>query len=127
MKQYNILCQEINLLIEQNAAPRGALRPIAIEQEGLWRLNVDDDIWQDIGLDDELGGLSAPLWLIDDDIRKGIRLLLQLDRCMEEESRLRRERCVMQEWMIKRWDCVQAQLAVCGKSFQASLNLLLMV
>jgi hypothetical protein len=115
VKQYNGLCQKIDTLIGQGKAPRGALRPTVIDREGLFKLDVDDDIWQDIGLQDALEGLGSPLGLTDHNVQEGIRLLLELDRCMEEEGRLQKERCAMQEWLIEEWECLQAQIASCGE------------
>ena len=57
---------------------------------------------QDIGLDeDELEMRVIPRWLADKAVQEGIKNLLDLDRCMEEEERLQLERCAMQEWMIE--------------------------
>jgi hypothetical protein len=67
-------------------------------------LDVDDDIWQDVGLDDEED--SVPAWLGDEDTRRGIKALLELDRCFEEEECLGRERCALQEWFIEEWKTV---------------------
>ncbi len=76
----------------------GAIAPLPIESEGLFKLDVDDDIWQDIGLTDETDNLnSVPLWLGDENVRRGIKALLELDRCHEEESRLIAECLSMQD------------------------------
>ncbi|KAE9385763.1 hypothetical protein BT96DRAFT_1006754 [Gymnopus androsaceus JB14] len=37
-------------LTQENKAPRNAIAPVKIEMEGLFDLDVDDDIWLDIGL-----------------------------------------------------------------------------
>ncbi|KAG2155941.1 uncharacterized protein EDB93DRAFT_1073135, partial [Suillus bovinus] len=57
-------------------------------------LDVDDDIWQDIGLDDDT--LNPLAWLSDNTVRNGIWLQLEVDWCNEEEARLMRERTVIQ-------------------------------
>jgi hypothetical protein len=89
-----------------------------INRDGLFQLDVDDDIWQDIGLDDDEWEMTlsrgAPLWLTNTGVREGIKVLLDLDRCLEEESRLQVERCNMQEWLKEDWECVQAQLSSCS-------------
>ncbi|KIJ61163.1 hypothetical protein HYDPIDRAFT_31672 [Hydnomerulius pinastri MD-312] len=85
-------------------AMRGAIVPHYIPREGLFELNVDDDIWQDVGLaDDEV---DPPAWLADDRVWAGIRDLLERDRCEEEEVRLQRERCNLQEWSRSEWEAV---------------------
>ena len=48
--------------------PRNAVIPPPIEMKGLFSLDVDNDIWQDIGLaNDEFGG-KVPPWLGDEDV-----------------------------------------------------------
>ncbi|KII83041.1 hypothetical protein PLICRDRAFT_119897, partial [Plicaturopsis crispa FD-325 SS-3] len=75
-------------------------------------LDVDDDIWQDIGLEeDDEGYGDVPLWLGDDNVRDGIRARMDLDRCLEEEVRLQRERCTMQEWMLEEWNVLREALS----------------
>ncbi|KAG2087443.1 uncharacterized protein F5147DRAFT_748525 [Suillus discolor] len=83
-------------------APPYAVPPHIIPRDGIFQLDVDDDIWQDVGLDDDT--LHPPAWLSDDKVRNGIRLQLEVDRCNEEEARLMRERAVLQEWMLAEWD-----------------------
>ena len=51
VKMYNNLCKEIHKLIAQKKAPAGAIAPLSINSEGVFKLDVDDEIWQDIGLD----------------------------------------------------------------------------
>lgn len=98
-------------LIRQTKVPRNAIAPVKIEMEGLFDLDVDDDIWLDIGLgydddDDEGDGSAPPLWLSNDDVRAGIRAMLDRDRCLEERKRLLDERSVMQEWFSEEWKVV---------------------
>jgi hypothetical protein len=109
---YNKLCKQIHALIRQRRAPRKALSPDYIQTSGLFKLDVDDDIWQDVGLDDDTD--TPPPWLSDENVRNGIKALLALDRCMEEDMRLRKERSTMQEWMLEQWHCVGKALAVAG-------------
>ncbi|KAG1883231.1 hypothetical protein F4604DRAFT_1879008 [Suillus subluteus] len=102
---YNNLCDQLHVLIHQRKAPANAVPPIPISRDGIFQLDVDDDIWQDVGLEDETA--DPPRWLADDNVRQGICLLLDLDRCLEEEDRLRCERRVMQECMILEWTALQ--------------------
>jgi hypothetical protein len=103
-------------LIQQKKAPTGATLPIEIPREGLFKLDVDDDIWQDVGLDDGDHDL-APLWLRDENVRQGIKSMLMLDRCEEEEARLLRERRALQEWMQEEWQVVQRAKDVASMFF----------
>jgi len=112
-RTYNGICSELVTLIHRGLAPRGAVAPEPIDQDGLFQLDVDDGIWQDIGLgEDDM--VNVPRWLGDENVRKGIRSLLELDRCLEEEIRISKERCAMQEWMMEEWACVEAGLQTSG-------------
>jgi len=72
--------------------------------ETLFKLDVDDDIWQDVGSTDDIDTLnSIPPWLGDENVRQGIKALLELDRCEEEERRLAAERIALQQWMKEEW------------------------
>ena len=82
-----------------------------IKQEGLFKLDVDDDIWQDIGLTDDVDNLQGiPDWLGDERVRDGIKALLERDRCIEEEQHLIQERLSMQQWMQEEWMVVEQAL-----------------
>ncbi|KII83461.1 hypothetical protein PLICRDRAFT_84861, partial [Plicaturopsis crispa FD-325 SS-3] len=51
-RSYNALCEQLASLIRKGKALPGAVPPTPIDREGLFKLDVDDDIWQDIGLDE---------------------------------------------------------------------------
>jgi hypothetical protein len=53
-------------LIRQRKAVCGAVMPHYIPQEGLFELDVDDDIWQDVGLTGDEA--EPPAWLADDKV-----------------------------------------------------------
>jgi hypothetical protein len=109
---YNGLCSRIRSLIRERKAPPSAIPPHCVPRDGIFQLDVDDDIWQDIGLDDTT--VNPPAWLSDEGVRNGIRLQLEVDRCLEEEARLMRERSVMQEWMLAEWEGIQDALTNAG-------------
>ncbi|KIJ05254.1 hypothetical protein PAXINDRAFT_24067, partial [Paxillus involutus ATCC 200175] len=99
---YNGLCDKLMALIRQQKAVRDAVMPHYIPRKGLFELDVDDDIWQDVGLTGDEA--EPPAWLADDKARVGIRDLLEKDQCIEEEMRLRRECCNLQEWCQVEWE-----------------------
>lgn len=105
-KTYNDLCRTMDGMIKRGSAPAGAVCPQKIPEGGLWALDVDDAIWQDIGLVDGEGGVPPP-WLCHEATRDGIRHQLDLDRVLEEEARVLQERHVMQDWMGEEWSVVQ--------------------
>ena len=112
---YNDLCHQISKLITAGRAPPSAVAPQIIERGGLFKLDVNDDIWQDVGLeDDDYQDIAPACWLSDEKVCQGILAMLELDHCSEEEVRLIKEHCAMQEWFSKEWLCVEkAKMAAC--------------
>ncbi|KAJ3761312.1 hypothetical protein EV360DRAFT_38080, partial [Lentinula raphanica] len=104
-RQYNSLCAEMQKLITLNRAPQNACPPALISMKELFNLDVDDEIWQDVGLDDS-DGQDPPPWLSDDKVRSGIKAVLMRDRCDEELLRLEHEVCSLQQWVHKEWDII---------------------
>ncbi len=124
--EYNKLCAKIVKLIAGGEAPRGAIAPLPIPAKGLWQLEVDDAIFQDVGLyeRDDVG--APPLWLCDEKVRAGIKAVLELDRCGEEDARLRRETLALRVWFGEEWEVVVRAIGEAGKfSFSPTdLNLM---
>ncbi|KAF9070217.1 hypothetical protein BDP27DRAFT_1382877 [Rhodocollybia butyracea] len=99
--RYNKLCNDMHRLIQQKKAPRNSVAPLKIEMEGLFDLDVDDDIWLDIGLGyEEQDDTIPPLWLSNDHVRTGICALLDRDRYREDWARIVGERNAMQECVV---------------------------
>jgi hypothetical protein len=80
--------------------------------DGLFELDVDDDIWLDIGLgyEEEEDETVPPLWLSNDLVRTGIHALLDRDRCLEDRARILSERNAMQEWFNEEWRVVHESI-----------------
>ncbi|KAI6147869.1 hypothetical protein BKA82DRAFT_4329896 [Pisolithus tinctorius] len=110
---YNTLCDELMGMIQLGKAPPGAISPFPIPPKGIFQLEVDSDIWQDVGLAE--GCANPPSWLADEAVHKGIRLMLEVDRCNEEERRLSREQSALQEWFSVEWQSVQVTLEHAGE------------
>lgn len=104
-RAYNAHCATLRGMIAKHVAPLNAVAPLEINVEGLFKLDVDHDIWQDLGFND--GSVEAPRWMADENVRNGIRHILELDRCEEELARLRYERCALQEWFTAEWNSVR--------------------
>ena len=113
LKSYNDLCTKIEALIRRHQAPQGAIAPVQIPREGLFKLKVDDPIWDDIGLDESLDeeAVGVPRWLGDEKVRQGIPAMLKVDRCVEEQERLVQERVTLEEWAGAEWHAIQAAIA----------------
>ena len=103
-------------LIAKRKAPQGATVPEKVEMARLFSLDVDDAIWQDIGLADE-GLVDPPLWMCNDDIRRGIKALLEFDRCLEEEARLVHERQALQVWFAEEWEIIMKGCQATGMCY----------
>ncbi|KAI6008148.1 hypothetical protein F5J12DRAFT_905259 [Pisolithus orientalis] len=102
---YNNLCGELQGMIWLQKAPPGAIAPPPIPSKGIFQLYVDSDIWQDVGIEE--GYPDPPGWLADEGVCKGIRLMLEVDHCNEEERRLSREQTILQEWFSVEWKSVE--------------------
>ncbi|KAL0567595.1 hypothetical protein V5O48_014395 [Marasmius crinis-equi] len=102
-RDYNSLVVKMEDLIRRNRAPANAVLPERIPIDRLFTLDVDDSIWQDVGLTDKYDNTRPPGWLADDPTREGIRALLERDRCREEIKRLSHERNAMQAWFADEW------------------------
>ncbi|KAG6823861.1 hypothetical protein H0H92_008822, partial [Tricholoma furcatifolium] len=109
---YNALQRKLVELIDKGRAPPGAVVPQKIETKGLFALDVDDAIWQDTGLTGDASDIDAtpPPWLADEAVRDGIRALLELDRCVEEDSRLKHEFRSICVWFREEWNLVNAAI-----------------
>ncbi|KAG6904344.1 hypothetical protein DXG01_010823, partial [Tephrocybe rancida] len=81
---YNALCATMEQLIINGKAPHGAICPKQLELKGIFDLDVDDMIWEDIRLEEGMPA-ALPPWLADEDMCAGIKALLEHDRCIEEE------------------------------------------
>jgi hypothetical protein len=123
-KTYNDYCKEMQILARQQAALRKTVLPQPIDTRNLFALDVDDDIWDDIGLEDDDG--IAPPWLMNEEVRKGIRNQLIVDRCVEEEGRLRRETRAMQLWIREEWELLEKACTADGRFVAVPLQILLM-
>jgi hypothetical protein len=112
-KKYNQLCLDLKKIIDNHGAPRGAISPLPIALDGLFKLDIDDDIWQDIGLTSETDDMTEiPAWLGNIGVRDGIKALLEHDRCVEEMKRVKHERVCMQEWFKEEWEVVEEAIVI---------------
>ena len=62
-------------LIKTQQAPRRAICPNYINTDKRFALDIDDDIWQDVGLTDADGSRVTPPWLCDENVRDGIKAM----------------------------------------------------
>ncbi|KAJ7892456.1 hypothetical protein B0H13DRAFT_2234789 [Mycena leptocephala] len=115
VRNYNKLCAQMASLIKRKKAPKNAIAPEPIDPKSIWGLDVDDEIWQDVGLDDAYDDQEPPLWLKDEAVRTGIKAMLELDRCLEEEPRVFHECRALRWWLSEEWDAVTSAKAVAAE------------
>ncbi|KAJ3739920.1 hypothetical protein DFH05DRAFT_1377465, partial [Lentinula detonsa] len=99
-RQYNILCHKMEELLKRTPQP--------IPLKELFDLDVDDVIWQDVGLDASGDIKNPPAWLTDKDVKSGIKGILLRDRCDEELRRLKHECIALYHWLSEEWQVVNA-------------------
>lgn len=87
------------LLAQQGKKPSARTRlPRRLDMKKLFRLDVDDDIWQeDPGLGPQDEG-EPPRWQTDPDVKRGILALLEKRRCVEEVERVQAEVRALYSW-----------------------------
>ncbi|EFI27588.1 hypothetical protein CC1G_15624 [Coprinopsis cinerea okayama7 len=112
VSRYNTICSDMETLIAQRRAPRGAIAPRRIDRDTLFSLDVDDPIWDTRGLDDDHSndGAEPPAWLADEDTISGIRALLMSQRCSEESLRIVAEAQHLQAWSHSSWNALVSGL-----------------
>ncbi|EJD38583.1 hypothetical protein AURDEDRAFT_72046, partial [Auricularia subglabra TFB-10046 SS5] len=99
VRKFNGLVNHMEVLLRDAQGPRRRMRlPRRLDSKKLFRLDVDDDIWQeDPGLGPQDEG-DIPGWQVDERVRRGIRALLEVDRCHEEGERLSAEAQALRSW-----------------------------
>lgn len=112
VRRYNALVDQMKVLVTQGKAPRRrTVVPHRLDTRKLFRLDVDDDIWQeDPGLGPQDEG-ALPRWQTDEDVKTGIVLLLEERRCMEELERVEAEVRALGTWWKDERDALRRFLA----------------
>ncbi|KAJ7182224.1 hypothetical protein C8R43DRAFT_1115874 [Mycena crocata] len=103
---YNKLCTQIATEIREKRAPPNAIAPKRIDPKTLFKLEVDDPIWQNAGLHDLEEGQKPPPWLSSETVRSGINAMLEVDRADEEDRILLKEARSMRVWFSEDWRVV---------------------
>lgn len=99
VRKYNALVDQMHLLARQGKKPSARSQlPRKLDFKQLFKLDVDDDIWQeDPGLGPQ-GEDDLPRWMTDEDVKRGIAALLEKERCVEELERVKAEVSAMVMW-----------------------------
>ena len=110
-------------MVNNGQAPRGVLAPQPIDSKNLFKMDIDHDIWDDVGLYDNETD-EVPRWMSDEKVRSGIRALLQVRRCREELARLVREVKSLREWSYRSWSSTTRAYEDEGTNIEFDLYLL---
>jgi hypothetical protein len=102
VSRFNRYIKQMAVLVNAGEAPKGAILPKRLNTKRLWKIDIDDVIWNDSGLDVDLEEDRPPRWMEDTHVRKGIAALLIVDRCREEKVRLEKEIDAMLPWIKHR-------------------------
>ncbi|KAH7096184.1 hypothetical protein BKA62DRAFT_625285, partial [Auriculariales sp. MPI-PUGE-AT-0066] len=112
---YNALVSQMEELAKAGKAPtRRVITPRRIDPRQLFRLDVDDEIWQEdpgLGPQDEE---SRPRWETDPAVREGIQLMLQLKRAREEMERITHEVRALLEWVDEEISVLASAAETCS-------------
>ncbi|KAF9518608.1 hypothetical protein BS47DRAFT_1276694, partial [Hydnum rufescens UP504] len=92
VKKYNAKLKELVALQGKGGIWRGAYVPPMLTMEGLYQLDVDQDIWEDSRGDiaDFPDGIVPP-WLADPSVKEGIQLSQEIANCCQELERCKAE------------------------------------
>ncbi|KAF9503661.1 hypothetical protein BS47DRAFT_1369368 [Hydnum rufescens UP504] len=102
---------------------KNAIIPPPIDMKGLFGLDVNNDIWQDIGLtDDEFDG-TVPPWLGDEDIQNGIWLMQEVVNCCDKLYLCDQESYSLQQWFEDKSAALMAASNACQEHIQTLCDL----
>jgi hypothetical protein len=89
----------------KNGVRRDAYVPPELSMEGLYKLDVDQDIWENADMADFEGG-RIPLWLGNKEVRDGIRAAQEVKSCREELRQCEVEYSNLCTWFMEEYDAV---------------------
>lgn len=81
-------------------------QPLSLE---LAQLKNDEELLQDVWFEQRTEADAS--WLLDSSVRRGIRAMHMLDRCGEEDRRIRREARNLQQWYFLQRRAIEAALS----------------
>ncbi|KAF7295824.1 hypothetical protein HMN09_01125500 [Mycena chlorophos] len=111
VKLFNKEVTTIKKLIRERKAPTGAIVPEPLNESSVFKLDIDDAIWSEVGLVDMPADI--PEALLNADLRRCINALLVKQRGEEETHRLKREHGHLRIWFSTEWTATLRALAQC--------------
>ena len=79
VSRFNKVVQQMEKLHDGGEAPRGSHVPRHLDMKKIFRLDINDEIWNDDGLSGLDDDSPPPRWLADDNVQEGIAALLDCD------------------------------------------------
>ena len=105
LNKYNALWKDMLREWGKNGVKRDAYVPPELSIEGLYKLDVDQDIWQNVDMEDFEGG-KVPLWLSDKEVWDGIQAAQEVKSCQQELSQCEWEHSNLHVWLLKDYEAV---------------------
>jgi hypothetical protein len=105
LNKYNAKRKEMLKERGKNGVRKDAYVPPELSMEGLYQLDVNQDIWQGADMADFEGG-KVPLWLSDKGVRDGIRAAQEVKSCQEELRRCGQEYLNLRMWLVEDYEAV---------------------
>ncbi|KAF9503957.1 hypothetical protein BS47DRAFT_1401906 [Hydnum rufescens UP504] len=99
VKKYNARLKELVVLRGRGGIWRDAYIPPMLTMDGLYKLDVDQDIWEDSrgNIADFPDGVVPP-WLADPSVKEGIQISQEVASCQQELERCKGEHANLQMW-----------------------------
>ncbi|KAF9507795.1 hypothetical protein BS47DRAFT_1398315 [Hydnum rufescens UP504] len=109
MKKYNVtLVEMVEYRRRSKSISRDAYIPPMLSKEGLYRLDVDQDIWEDTRGDvADFPDDVLPPWLADASIKQGICTTQEIINCKEELEWCKVEHSNLWTWFSKEYTAVE--------------------
>lgn len=102
IRKFNKYCDALNRLAQSEHGDPTVPRPLTSNLEVL---HDDPYLMEDVWVSPTMQ--TAPPWLTDSKIRKGIRAMLKKDRCAEERRHLGRDIDGMYRWFGRRLTAIE--------------------
>jgi len=96
LKKYNGRLKQLSQLQGKGGIAKDAWLPPPLEKDGLYKLDVDQDIWCDY---DPLQFDELPLWMVDPSVKEGIPLAQMVMNCCSEVMHCGAEKANLHQWL----------------------------
>ena len=109
MKKYNVKIKEISEYRRTSRAisKSAYILPLLLK-EGLYKMDVDQDIWEDTrGAVEDFPDGVLPQWLVDASVKKGIFIAQEVVNCEQELERCKVESSNLRTWFYMEYQAVE--------------------